>query len=57
MIVKNITKDEIVNFNIPTGIPMVFEIDSKMKILKNYFVGDKNLIAKKIKQVKNQISI
>ena len=55
MIVKNITKDES-NFNMQLE-SMVFEIDSKNEDFKNYFVGDKNLIAKKIKQVKNQISI
>jgi 2,3-bisphosphoglycerate-dependent phosphoglycerate mutase len=32
--------EEIVNLNIPTGIPLVYELDEKLKPLRHYYLGD-----------------
>lgn len=51
---KNMTNEEILQFNIPTGIPYVFEFDEKLKLLKDYFVGDPELIRQMMEKVANQ---
>lgn len=51
---KNMSQDEILNFNIPTGIPYVFEFDDDLKLTKDYFVGDPEEIRKLMEQVANQ---
>ena len=55
-ILNNISKDDILKFNIPTGVPLVFEFDKKLIPEKNYYLGDKELIRNKIKAVINQTS-
>lgn len=53
---KNMGQDEILKFNIPTGIPYVFEFDNDLKLTKDYFVGDPEEIRKLMEQVANQAS-
>ena len=36
----NISDEDIVELNIPTGIPLVYELDAILKPLKNYYLGD-----------------
>ncbi len=36
----HISDDAIVELNIPTGIPLVYELDASLKPLKNYYLGD-----------------
>jgi len=36
----NISEEEIVGLNIPTGIPLVYELDDDLKPIKNYYLGD-----------------
>jgi 2,3-bisphosphoglycerate-dependent phosphoglycerate mutase len=35
-----VSDDAIVDLNIPTGIPLVYELDSDLKPIKNYYLGD-----------------
>ena len=37
---ENIPDDEIVNLNIPTARPMVYEFDSSLRPLRRYYLGD-----------------
>ena len=37
---KNVPDKEIVDLNLPTGIPYVFEFDDELKLMKDYFIGD-----------------
>jgi 2,3-bisphosphoglycerate-dependent phosphoglycerate mutase len=55
MHLKNMSKEEILKFNIPTGIPYVFEFDDEMNLVKDYFLGDPEEIKKLMDQVANQI--
>jgi len=55
MHLKNMSKEEILKFNIPTGIPYVFEFDDDMNLTKDYFIGDPEEIKKLMDQVANQI--
>jgi len=36
----NISENEIVGLNIPTGIPLVYELDDDLKPLTHYYLGD-----------------
>jgi 2,3-bisphosphoglycerate-dependent phosphoglycerate mutase len=54
MHLKNMSKEEILGFNIPTGIPYVFEFDDNMNMVKDYFLGDPEVIKKLMEQVANQ---
>ena len=38
--------DEITGFNIPTGVPIAYELDDQLKPLSRDFLGDPDAIAK-----------
>lgn len=54
MHLKNMSEEAILAFNIPTGIPYVFEFDDNMNLQKDYFIGDPEEIKKLMDQVANQ---
>jgi 2,3-bisphosphoglycerate-dependent phosphoglycerate mutase len=54
MHLKNMSREEILGINIPTGIPYVFEFDDNMRLEKDYFIGDPEKIKKLMQQVANQ---
>ncbi len=45
---------EIVKLNIPTGIPLVYELDKDLKPIKHYYLGDPEVIKKAIDSVAKQ---
>jgi 2,3-bisphosphoglycerate-dependent phosphoglycerate mutase len=49
-----ISDDEIVGLNIPTGIPLVYELDGELKPIKHYYLGDPELVAKAAEAVARQ---
>ncbi len=51
---KNMGEEEILRFNIPTGIPYVFEFDDNLNLLKDYFLGDEEEIKILMQQIANQ---
>ncbi|MGK5746891.1 2,3-diphosphoglycerate-dependent phosphoglycerate mutase, partial [Proteus mirabilis] len=50
----NMGEDEILNLNIPTAVPMVYEFDENMKPIKRYYLGNQNEITAKQAVVANQ---
>jgi 2,3-bisphosphoglycerate-dependent phosphoglycerate mutase len=42
----NVSDKDILELNIPTGIPLVYELDANLKPIKHYYVGDPEEIAK-----------
>ena len=50
----NVPDNEIVGLNIPTGIPLVYELDDNLKSLKSYYLGDPEEIKKAAAAVANQ---
>jgi len=50
----NISDSEIVSLNIPTGIPLVYELDDNLKPEKHYYLGDPEEVEKAAKAVANQ---
>lgn len=51
---KNISDEEIIGLNLPTGVPYVYEFDENMALVKDYFLGDQEEIKKKMEAVANQ---
>jgi 2,3-bisphosphoglycerate-dependent phosphoglycerate mutase len=51
---KNISNEEIVGLNLPTGIPYVFEFDDDLNLQEDYFLGDPEVIRKLMEEVANQ---
>jgi 2,3-bisphosphoglycerate-dependent phosphoglycerate mutase len=45
---------DIVDLNIPTGIPLVYELDDKLKPRRHYYLGDAEEVAKRIAAVSAQ---
>jgi len=42
----NVPDDEIVELNIPTGIPLVYELDDALKPIRHYYLGDPEAAAR-----------
>ena len=41
----NVGDQEIVELNIPTGIPLVYELDASLKPIRHYYLGDADAVA------------
>lgn len=52
--IDNIPDKDIVEFNIPTGVPLVYELDNNLKPIKHHFLGDPKEIEAKIAAVAAQ---
>jgi 2,3-bisphosphoglycerate-dependent phosphoglycerate mutase len=50
----NISDTEIVGLNIPTGIPLVYELDDDLNPIKHYYLGDPEAASKAAQAVANQ---
>jgi 2,3-bisphosphoglycerate-dependent phosphoglycerate mutase len=49
-----VSDQDIVGLNIPTGIPLVYELDDDLKPIRHYYLGDADAIAKAQQAVANQ---
>jgi 2,3-bisphosphoglycerate-dependent phosphoglycerate mutase len=50
----NIPETEIVGLNIPTGIPLVYELEDSLKPIRHYYLGDEEEIRKATEAVSQQ---
>jgi 2,3-bisphosphoglycerate-dependent phosphoglycerate mutase len=50
----NVGDDEIVGLNIPTGIPLVYELDAELRPIRHQYLGDPEEIAKAMAAVASQ---
>ena len=51
----NLSDEDIMLLNLPTGIPFVYELDENMKPIKSMqFLGDEETVKKAIESVANQ---
>lgn len=50
----NVSEAEIAELNIPTGIPLVYELDDDLKPIKHYYLGDADAAQKAAEAVANQ---
>lgn len=57
-LVKHLDKipdDEIVGLNIPTGIPLVYELEDDLAPIRSYYLGDEEAIKKAVQSVADQL--
>jgi 2,3-bisphosphoglycerate-dependent phosphoglycerate mutase len=52
----NIDEQAIVGLNVPTGIPLVYELDDQLKPIRHYYLGDPAAAAAAAAKVANQAS-
>jgi 2,3-bisphosphoglycerate-dependent phosphoglycerate mutase len=50
----NVSDEDIVSLNIPTGIPLIYELDKDLQPLKHYYLGDPEAAAQAARAVANQ---
>ena len=50
----NISDSDIIGLTIPTGIPLIYELDDELKPIRHYYLGDPEEIEKAIKTVSDQ---
>jgi 2,3-bisphosphoglycerate-dependent phosphoglycerate mutase len=53
----NISDEEIPGLNIPTGIPLVYELDAELKPVKHYYLADEETVRKAAEAVANQAKV
>jgi 2,3-bisphosphoglycerate-dependent phosphoglycerate mutase len=49
-----ITEDKIADLNIPTGVPLVYELDDHLKTVKSRYLGDPDEVARRAEAVAHQ---
>ncbi|MDP2390872.1 MAG: 2,3-bisphosphoglycerate-dependent phosphoglycerate mutase, partial [Acidobacteriota bacterium] len=52
----DVSDSDIVELNIPTGIPRVYELDAALKPIRNYYLGDAEAAKKAATAVAQQAS-
>jgi 2,3-bisphosphoglycerate-dependent phosphoglycerate mutase len=50
----NLSEEEIIEVNIPTGIPLVYEFDSDFKVINKYYLGNQEAVKAQMEQVAKQ---
>ncbi|MDZ7292943.1 MAG: 2,3-diphosphoglycerate-dependent phosphoglycerate mutase [candidate division KSB1 bacterium] len=50
----NISDEAIVDLNIPTGVPLVYELDEDLKPIRHYYLGDQEAVKKAMQAVADQ---
>ncbi|MFX1454638.1 MAG: 2,3-diphosphoglycerate-dependent phosphoglycerate mutase [Promethearchaeota archaeon] len=50
----NVPEEEIIKLNIPTGIPLIYELDDDLKPINHYYLADTEKVEQAIKAVADQ---
>ena len=56
MMLEDISEEEITEFNIPTGVPRIYELDANLQPLRAEYLGDTEAIAAAAKAIADQAS-
>ena len=51
---EKMTPEEILEVNIPTGVPLVYEFNDQFEVEKKYYLGDQEALRAKMESVANQ---
>ena len=54
MYLDGLSKEEILKLNIPTGIPLVYELDDNLKPISHHYLGDPEAARKAAEAIANQ---
>ena len=52
--IDNISDEQIMELNIPTGIPLVYKFDDELNPLEHYYLGDQEKLKAAVNEVSNQ---
>ena len=52
---ENISDDDIVGLNIPTGVPLVYELEDDFTLIRNYYLGDAEAVKRATQAVADQL--
>ena len=50
----DLSEEEVLKLNIPTGMPLVYELDEDLKPIKSYYLGDEEAVKAAMEAVANQ---
>lgn len=53
-VIENMPEDEILKVNIPTGVPLVYELEDDLSYIRDYYLGDQEKIKAAMHSVANQ---
>ena len=53
-ILDQLSDERIISLNIPTGLPLVYELDNKLNPIKNYYLGDLENLGEKLVNIVSQ---
>ncbi len=53
----DVSTEKIIELNIPTGIPLVYELDQQLKPLRSYYLGDEEAAKQAMQAVANQSKV
>ncbi len=56
-LLEDMSEEDITAFNIPTGIPLVYELEDDLHPIKRYYLGDPEAVQKATQAVANQLKI
>ncbi|GIP29993.1 2,3-bisphosphoglycerate-dependent phosphoglycerate mutase [Paenibacillus sp. J23TS9] len=56
-VLENISNEDILDLNIPTAVPILYELDENLKPLNRHFLGDEERVQEKIDVVANPSKI
>lgn len=56
-VLENISEEDIVDLNIPTAVPILYELDDDLKPLNRHFLGSPERVQEKIDVVANPSKI
>ena len=51
---ENLTPEQIMEVNVPTGIPLMYELDQNLKVLSKKYLGEADVVAKAMEHVAAQ---
>ncbi len=51
---ENVSEQDILELNIPTGVPLVYKLNAELRPLTKFYLGDQEAIARKAQAVANQ---
>ena len=49
-----VSEEDIIGMNVPTGMPLVYELDAHLKPINRQYLGDPEAVAKAMEAVANQ---
>ena len=52
--IDGVSEEDIIGMNVPTGMPLVYELDEDLKPLNRQYLGDPDKVAKAMEAVANQ---